>query len=45
MKCEESSILKTENFDEKVIFEKFSRFFFAVSVQNHEDIVESDNNM
>ena len=32
-------MIKTE------IFEKFSRFFFAVSVQNHEDIVESDNNM
>ena len=42
MKCDESSILKTENIDKTEILEKFSRFCFAVSVQNHDDIVESD---
>ena len=43
MKCEESSILKTENFDKNwnLIF----KIFLAVSVQNHEDVVESDNIM
>ena len=45
MKCKESSILKTENFDKTEIFKIFKKKFFAVSVQNHEDIVESDNNM
>ena len=30
---------------ETEIIEKFSRFVFAVSVQNRGDIVESDNNM
>ena len=42
MKCEESSILKTENFDKNWNFWKIFKIFFAVSVQNHEDIVESD---
>ena len=45
MKCEESSILKTENFDKNWNFLEIFKFFFAVSVQNLEDIVESDNNM
>ena len=27
------------------IEKKFSKFVFAVSVQNHKDITESDNNM
>ena len=36
-KCEELPI--PENFGKKL---KFSRFFSAVSVQNHIDIIESD---
>ena len=45
MKCEESLILKTENFDKMKFSRNFQDLFFAVSVQNHEDIVESDNNI
>ena len=45
MKCKESSILKTENFDKNWNFREIFKIFFAVLVQNHEDIVESDNNM
>ena len=45
MKCKKSSILKTENFDKKLKFSRNFQDFFSVSVQNQEDIVESDNNM
>ena len=41
----ELSILKTENFDENSNFREIFKIVFAVSVQNHEDIVEPDNNM
>ena len=34
---------KLKIFIQTEIFKKFLRLFFAVSVQNHEDIVESDN--
>ena len=40
-----TSILKTENFDKYWNFREIFKIFFAVSVQNHEDIVESDNDM
>ena len=40
MKCEESYILKTENFEEK---SEIFKIFPAVSVQNHKDMIESDN--
>ena len=45
MKCEETSILKTENFDKNCNFREIFKIFFDVSVQNHKDIVKSDNNM
>ena len=45
MKCKESSILKTENVDKNWNFQEIFKIFFAYSVQNHEDIVESDNNI
>ena len=41
----ESSILKTEHFDKNWNFREIFKIFSAVSVQNHEDIIESDNNM
>ena len=45
MKCKVFSILKTENLDKNWNFRVIFKIFFAVSVQNHEDIVESDNYM
>ena len=44
-KYEESSILKTENFDKNWIFREIFKIFIASSFQNHENIVKSDNNM
>ena len=37
------SISKTDNFDKNWNFSELFKIFFAVSVQNPEDIVESDN--
>ena len=42
MKCKAMSILKIENFEKNEFFEKCS-LLLAVSVQNHEDTVESYN--
>ena len=36
---------KTENFDKNWNIREIYKIFFTVSVQNQEDIVESDNNM
>ena len=38
-------ILKTENIDKNWNFREIFKIVFAVSVQNYEDIVESDTNM
>ena len=42
MKCEESSIPKTENFEKS---RNFQYFFFAAPIQNHEDIIDLNNTM
>ena len=43
MKCKKSPILETENFDRNWNFRNISKNFVFVSVQNQEDIVETDN--
>ena len=44
MKCNESSILKTENLDIKWNCREIFKIGFVVSIQDHEDIVGSYNN-